>query len=310
MNDKKYAIGVDIGGTYTKFALVDEDGNISREQRIRTDSFATPEEFVNGLCLHLQSILDQHKARSPIRGIGIGAPSANYHTGVINGSANLPWRTFIPLRDMVAAQMVGMHTVVTNDAKAAALGEMQFGVAKGMKDFMVITLGTGIGSGIVSNGQIIYGHDGMAGEVGHIIAKPNGRPCGCGRKGCLETYASATGILVTAQKIMLANKLTPFETSQEITDAAMMGNPMAMEIFNQTGKVLGKILAHVHTVISPEAIIFFGGLANAREYLLVPTQKAFEEELLFVYKERKPQFLISALQHKNAAILGAAALVF
>lgn len=310
MNDKKYAIGVDIGGTYTKFALVDEDGNISREQRIRTDSFATPEEFVNGLCLHLQSILDQHKARSPIRGIGIGAPSANYHTGVINGSANLPWRTFIPLRDMVAAQMVGMHTVVTNDAKAAALGEMQFGVAKGMKDFMVITLGTGIGSGIVANGQVIYGHDGMAGEVGHIIAKPNGRPCGCGRKGCLETYASATGILVTAQKIMLANKLTPFETSQEITDAAMMGNPMAMEIFNQTGKVLGKILAHVHTVISPEAIIFFGGLANAREYLLVPTQKAFEEELLFIYKERKPQFLISALQHKNAAILGAAALVF
>jgi glucokinase len=175
---------------------------------------------------------------------------------------------------------------------------------------MVITLGTGIGSGIVSNGQLIYGHDGMAGEVGHIIAKPNGRPCGCGRKGCLETYASATGILVTAQKIMLANRLIPFETSQEITDAAMMGNPMAMEIFNQTGKVLGKILAHVHTVISPEAIIFFGGLANAREYLLVPTQKAFEEELLFVYKERKPQFLVSALQHKNAAILGAAALVF
>jgi glucokinase len=310
MNDKKYAIGVDIGGTYTKFALVDEAGNISREQRIRTDSFATPEDFVQGLCLHLQSILDQHKERSPIRGIGIGAPSANYHTGVINGSANLPWRTYIPLRDMVAAQMVGMHTVVTNDAKAAALGEMQFGVAKGMKDFMVITLGTGIGSGIVSNGQLIYGHDGMAGEVGHIIAKPNGRPCGCGRKGCLETYASATGILVTAQKIMLANRLIPFETSQEITDAAMMGNPMAMEIFNQTGKVLGKILAHVHTVISPEAIIFFGGLANAREYLLVPTQKAFEEELLFVYKERKPQFLVSALQHKNAAILGAAALVF
>ncbi|MNS11869.1 Glucokinase [compost metagenome] len=310
MNDKKYAIGVDIGGTYTKFALVDEAGNITREQRIRTDSFPTPEDFVQGLCLHLQSILDQHKERSPIRGIGIGAPSANYHTGVINGSANLPWRTYIPLRDMVAAQMVGMHTVVTNDAKAAALGEMQFGVAKGMKDFMVITLGTGIGSGIVSNGQLIYGHDGMAGEVGHIIAKPNGRPCGCGRKGCLETYASATGILVTAQKIMLANKLIPFETSQEITDAAMMGNPMAMEIFNQTGKVLGKILAHVHTVISPEAIIFFGGLANAREYLLVPTQKAFEEELLFVYKERKPQFLVSALQHKNAAILGAAALVF
>ncbi|WP_129019877.1 ROK family protein [Edaphocola flava] len=310
MNDKKYAIGVDIGGTYTKFALVDEAGNITREQRIRTDSFPTPEDFVQGLCLHLQSILDQHNERSPIRGIGIGAPSANYHTGVINGSANLPWRTYIPLRDMVAAQMVGMHTVVTNDAKAAALGEMQFGVAKGMKDFMVITLGTGIGSGIVSNGQLIYGHDGMAGEVGHIIAKPNGRPCGCGRKGCLETYASATGILVTAQKIMLANRLIPFETSQEITDAAMMGNPMAMEIFNQTGKVLGKILAHVHTVISPEAIIFFGGLANAREYLLVPTQKAFEEELLFVYKERKPQFLVSALQHKNAAILGAAALVF
>lgn len=310
MSDKKYAIGVDMGGTYTKFALVDEDGNLTHEQRIRTDSFKTPEDFVQGLCLHLQSILDRHKGKAPIQGIGVGAPNANYHTGTIDRAANLPWRTFIPLRDMIAGQMDGMRTIITNDAKAAALGEMQFGVAKGMKDFIVITLGTGIGSGIVANGQLIYGHDGMAGEVGHIIAKPNGRPCGCGRKGCLETYASATGILTTAQKIMLANHLIPFETSQDITDAAMMGNPIAMEIFNQTGKVLGKVLAHVHTVISPEAIIFFGGLANARDYLLVPTQKAFEDELLFVYKERKPQFLISALQHKNAAILGASALVF
>ncbi|RQO32481.1 glucokinase [Taibaiella sp. KBW10] len=309
MSHKKYAIGVDMGGTYTKFGLVDDQGTITRAQQIRTDSYRSPEDFVAALSLHLQSIVDYHDQDHTITGIGIGAPNANYHTGTIDRAANLPWRTYIPLRDMVASAM-NIKTVITNDAKAAALGEMQFGVAKGMKDFIVVTLGTGIGSGIVSNGQLIYGHDGMAGEVGHIIAKPNGRPCGCGRKGCLETYASATGILNTAQKIMLANNLVPFENSQAITDAAMMGNPMALEIFNQTGKVLGKVLAHVHTVISPEAIIFFGGLANARDYLLVPTQKAFEEELLFVYKERKPQFLISALQHRNAAILGAAALVF
>lgn len=309
MSHKKYAIGVDMGGTYTKFGLVDAEGNITREQRIRTDGYKTPEDFVAALSLHLQSILDFHE-QDTIAGIGIGALNANFHTGVIDRAANLPWRTSFPLRDMVSTAMDGMKTVITNDAKAAALGEMQFGVAQGMKDFIMITLGTGVGSGIVADGRLIYGHDGLAGEVGHIIAKPNGRPCGCGRKGCLETYASATGILNTAQKIMMANHLVPFDNSQAITDAAMMGNPMAMEIFNQTGKVLGKVLANVHTITSPEAIIFFGGLANARDYLLVPTQKAFEEELLFIYKERKPKFLVSALQHRNAAILGAAALVF
>lgn len=306
MLKKKYAVGVDLGGSFTKMGLVDEQGNVSMEKVIATTDFNTPQDFVDDLSLHIQLIIGA--APGEVVGVGIGAPNANHSTRSIDRAANLPWKTFIPLGNMLE-EKVDAPVSLTNDAKAAAYGEMCFGKAQGMKDFIVLTLGTGIGSGIVSNGQLIYGHDGFAGELGHIVAKPNGRPCGCGRKGCLETYASATGILNTAQKIMIANGLTPFQSSQEITDAAMMGNPMALEVFNQTGKVLGKVLAHVHTVLSPEAYIFFGGLANAGDFLLVPTRKSFEDELLFVYKETKPQFMISALQTKNAAVLGAAAMV-
>ncbi|OJV53642.1 MAG: hypothetical protein BGO31_01915 [Bacteroidetes bacterium 43-16] len=306
MAKKKYAIGVDMGASFTKIGLVDENGNISNETELSTTDYKTPKNFVDALALQVQLIAGI--APGEVSGVGIGAPNANYHSGAINNSANLPWKEYFPLRDMLM-EAIDMPVKITNDAKAAAQGELLFGKAKGMKDFILLTLGTGVGSGIVSNGQLVYGHDGMAGELGHIIAKPNGRPCGCGRKGCLETYASATGILNTAQKIMMANGLIPFQTSREITEAAMIGNPMALEVFNQTGKVLGKVLAHVHTVLSPEAIIFFGGLANARDFLLVPTRKAFEEELLFVYKEDKPELMISGLQHKNAAILGAAAMV-
>lgn len=306
MAKKKYAIGVDIGASFTKIGLVDENGNLSRETSLTTTQYKTPQDFVDALALQVQLITGSTDA--VVSGVGIGAPNANYHTGGINNSANLPWKEYFPLKDMLMAA-IDMPVKVTNDAKAAAQGELLFGKAKGMTDFIQLTLGTGVGSGIVSNGQLVYGHDGMAGEVGHIIAKPNGRPCGCGRRGCLETYASATGILNTAQKIMLANGLMPFQTSREITEAAMSGNPMALEVFNQTGKVLGKVLANVHSVLSPQAIIFFGGLANAGDFLLVPTRKAFEEELLFVYKDSKPELMLSGLQHKNAAVLGAAAMV-
>lgn len=307
MAKKKYAIGVDMGASFTKIGLVDELGNLSMESTMNTTDHRTVQDFVDTLSMHIQLIIGS--APGDVVGVGVGAPNGNYRTGAINSSANLPWKEYIPLREMLELQ-VDIPMLITNDANAAAKGELLFGKAKGMKDFILLTLGTGVGSGIVANGQLIYGHDGLAGELGHIIAKPNGRPCGCGRKGCLETYASATGILNTAQKIMMANGLIPFQTSREITEAAIMGNPMALEVFNQTGKVLGKVLAHVHTVLSPEAIIFFGGLANARDFLLVPTRKAFEEELLFIYKENKPELMISGLQHKNAAILGAAAMVF
>lgn len=306
MAKKKYAIGVDIGASYTKIGLVDENGNLSRETSLTTTQYKTPKDFVDALALQVQLITGSTDAI--VNGVGVGAPNANYHTGGINNSANLPWKEYFPLRD-VLMEAIDMPVKVTNDAKAAAQGELLFGKAKGMKDFIQLTLGTGVGSGIVSNGELVYGHDGMAGEVGHIIAKPNGRPCGCGRRGCLETYASATGILNTAQKIMLANGLIPFQSSREITEAAISGNPMALEVFNQTGKVLGKVLANVHSVLSPQAIIFFGGLANAGDFLLVPTRKAFEEELLFVYKDSKPELMISGLMHRNAAVLGAAAMV-
>lgn len=306
MAKKKYAIGVDMGASFTKMGLVDNDGNLLTSATLTTTAYKTVQDFVAELCMQIQ--LFAAAAPGEVLGVGLGAPNANFLTGAIDNSANLPWKEYIPLRDLLMEQLE-FNVAVTNDAKAAAKGEMLFGNAKGMKNFILITLGTGVGSGIVVNGEIVYGHDGLAGELGHIIAKPNGRPCGCGRRGCLETYTSATGILLTAQKIMLANGLIPFQSSKEITEAAMIGNPIALEVFNQTGKVLGKLLAHVHTVISPEAIIFFGGLANAKDFLLVPTRKAFEEELLFVYKKSMPKLILSGLQDKNAAILGAAAMV-
>lgn len=306
MAKKKYAIGVDMGASFTKMGLVDNDGNLLTSATLTTTAYKTVQDFVAELCMQIQ--LFAAAAPGEVLGVGLGAPNANFLTGAIDNSANLPWKEHIPLRDLLMEQLE-FNVAVTNDAKAAAKGEMLFGNAKGMKNFILITLGTGVGSGIVVNGEIVYGHDGLAGELGHIIAKPNGRPCGCGRRGCLETYTSATGILLTAQKIMLANGLIPFQSSKEITEAAMIGNPIALEVFNQTGKVLGKLLAHVHTVISPEAIIFFGGLANAKDFLLVPTRKAFEEELLFVYKKSMPKLILSGLQDKNAAILGAAAMV-
>ncbi len=306
MAKKKYAIGVDMGASFTKMGLVDNDGNLLTSATLTTTAYKTVQDFVAELCMQIQ--LFAAAAPDEVVGVGLGAPNANFLTGAIDNSANLPWKEHIPLRDLLMEQLE-FNVAVTNDAKAAAKGEMLFGNAKGMKNFILITLGTGVGSGIVVNGEIVYGHDGLAGELGHIIAKPNGRPCGCGRRGCLETYTSATGILLTAQKIMLANGLIPFQSSKEITEAAMIGNPIALEVFNQTGKVLGKLLAHVHTVISPEAIIFFGGLANAKDFLLVPTRKAFEEELLFVYKKSMPKLILSGLQDKNAAILGAAAMV-
>ena len=225
MAKKKYAIGVDMGASFTKIGLVDENGNISNETELSTTDYKTPKNFVDALALQVQLIAGI--APGEVSGVGIGAPNANYHSGAINNSANLPWKEYFPLRDMLM-EAIDMPVKITNDAKAAAQGELLFGKAKGMKDFILLTLGTGVGSGIVSNGQLVYGHDGMAGELGHIIAKPNGRPCGCGRKGCLETYASATGILNTAQKIMMANGLIPFQTSREITEAAMIGNPMCI----------------------------------------------------------------------------------
>ncbi|HTO15035.1 MAG TPA: ROK family protein [Edaphocola sp.] len=307
MVKKNYAIGVDIGSSFTKIAVVDNNGEINNMHTFSTTSYNTADEFIQALILNIQLL--GNSINGNILGVGVGAPNANHLTGEIDHAANMPWHELIPLRAKLE-EMVDVPVMVTNDAKVAAYGEMLFGKAKGMKDFMVITLGTGVGSGIVVNGELVYGHDGMAGEIGHIVAKPNGRPCGCGRKGCLETYASVTGILNTGRKVMKANNLPPFESGEALYNAAVAGNPMASEIFNLTGQILGTLLAQVHTVTSSEAYIFFGGLANAGEFLLVPTQKAFEQSLLFVYKDKMPKLMISGLQDKNAAVLGAAAMMF
>ncbi|MBS1783443.1 MAG: ROK family protein [Bacteroidetes bacterium] len=309
-----FAIGIDIGGTNTVFGLVNSQGDIIARGHIPTLGFATAQEFLKALSQNMQAMMSNYP-QAMIQGIGVGAPNGNVYTGEILNAANLPWKGVIPLAT-VLKEMLGMKVWVTNDANAAAIGEMIYGVAKGMKDFIMVTLGTGVGSGFVSNGQLIYGHDGFAGELGHIIAIREGRDCGCGRKGCLETYTSATGIVRTAKErleryskgsssLQLANKLT----AESIFQAAEMGDALARDIFQFTGKILGQTLADVVAITSPEAIIFFGGLAHAGKWILEPTQHHMEANLLSLYKN-KVKFLLSALPDADVAILGASALVW
>jgi glucokinase len=269
----------------------------------------------------LQPHIDRY-GKEQINGIGLGAPNANYYSGNIELAANLKWKGTIPLRQL-AEQAFGLPATVTNDANATAIGEMIYGAAKGMKDFIIITLGTGVGSGFVSNGQLIYGHDGFAGELGHVIAVRDGRSCGCGRKGCLETYASATGIVRTANELLEHNPShatdghpdwlqTVYQNGGEITSsgihkAALAGDPLALEIFDFTGKILGQTLADIVAITSPEAIIFFGGLTKAGDFILKPSKKYMEENLLAIFKN-KIEIIPSGLSERDAAILGAAAL--
>ena len=248
-------------------------------------------------------------------GIGVGAPNGNFHTGEIVFAPNLPWTGIIPLAKMIA-EATGIETTLTNDANAAAIGEMIYGAAKGMKDFVVVTLGTGLGSGFVANGQLIYGHDGFAGELGHVIAVRDGRRCGCGRNGCLETYASATGIVRTAEQWLeekkddtVLRKQAGKITSAGIFDAAKAGDKFAVALFEYTGKILGQALADVVAITSPEAIILFGGLANAGTLLLEPAKRHMEDNLLHIYKNRVP-LIQSILPGADAAILGASALAW
>lgn len=308
MDEKKYAIGIDIGATNTSIGIVNSEGSVIEVQNLMTQSFNRGIDFVNAI-VAIGNLYIEKFGRLAIMGIGAGAPNTNFLTGMINENpANLPWQEAVPLRSLLIEKLK-LNTVVTNDAKVAAYGEMKFGCATNMKDFIMITLGTGIGSGIVANGQLIYGHDGMAGELGHAIAVKDGRLCGCGRKGCLETYASATGIMKTARQFAASRNVAPFENPRKILFAAQNGDPLALEIFDYTAQILGRSLADAVTYTSPEAFIFFGGLSKAGDYLLQPTKQYFEENLLHIYKN-KTKFLISTLQENHAAIVGAAALVF
>ena len=307
MDEKKYAIGIDIGGTNTVIGLVDYDGELLEKRRLNTKDYESVNDFVTAICNKIRPLIEAY-GKETINGIGVGAPNANVHTGSIDRAANLPWHEHIPLRQMLIDEL-SLHTIVTNDANAATYGEMKFGVAKDLKDFVMITLGTGVGSGIVANGQLIYGHDGMAGELGHIIVKPGGRACGCGRSGCLETYVSATGVMTTVRQFAASRNLEPYLNTRVLLAAAQQQQPLALEVIEYTAEILGLFLANTLAFTSPEAIVFFGGLSNLGNILLTPTHKYMNDNKLFVYNNQVP-FLISSLQQKNAGILGAAALVF
>ncbi|MEW5845515.1 MAG: ROK family protein [Bacteroidota bacterium] len=308
--------GIDIGGTNTVVGIVNRNGNILAESTLPTRCNSTFDVFVKNLTGEIERLLMELGHEHQLLGVGVGSPNGSYNLGAIVDAPNLEWKGILPLCKEITA-LTGVPSVVTNDANAAALGELLYGAAKGMKNFIVITLGTGLGSGIVVDGKLVVGHDGFAGEFGHVVAKANGRQCGCGKKGCLETYASATGLRRTAFKMiadsnqpsMLRNITYDKLTAKMITEAAKTGDPLARAAFEYTGLILGTRLADITAILNPEAIFFFGGLANAGELLLDPVRRYMEEYMFPVFKG-KVKLLISGLQDKNAAVLGAAALIW
>lgn len=316
--EKPYVVGIDIGGTNTVFGIVDARGSILSSSSVKTQSYSSIGDYVDEVCKNLLPLIVAQGGVEKIKGIGIGAPNGNYYSGTIEFAPNLPWKGIIPLAALFEEKL-GIPTALTNDANAAAVGEMTYGAARGMKDFIMITLGTGVGSGIVINGQVVYGHDGFAGELGHVIMRrgETGRLCGCGRKGCLEAYCSATGVARTARELLAARtdasllRNIPSEniSSKDVYDAAVQGDKLAQEIFNFTGTLLGEALADFIAFSSPEAIILFGGLAKSGDYIMKPIQKAIDENILTIFKG-KAKLLVSELKDSDAAVLGASALAW
>ena len=311
--EKPYVVGIDIGGTNTVFGVVDARGTILYSGSIKTGKYADVNDYVAELAKGLKSVIDQAGGPDKIKGVGVGAPNGNFFNGCIEFAPNLPWKGKIPLAQLISEQIDGIPVALTNDANAAAIGEMTYGAARGMKDFIVITLGTGVGSGIVVGGNLVYGHDGFAGELGHVIMRRNnGRQCGCGRQGCLEAYASATGVARTAREYLEIRKdesvlrdLDPDEiTSKDVYDAAMKNDKIALEIFEATGSMLGEAFADF---ASPEAIILFGGLTKAGDLIMNPIKRSMEKNMLKVYAG-KTKLLFSQLKESDAAVLGASAL--
>ena len=315
---EKYVVGVDVGGQTTKCGVVDARGTILAQTVIRTDNHPTVEPFIADLAEALKLIIAEAKAEGRIRGIGVGAPNGNYYTGTIENAPNLAWaHEKVEFSKLLTEAMGGDIPVsLTNDANAAAVGEMTYGAAKGMKNFIMITLGTGVGSGIVIDGKVLYGHDGFAGELGHVnIIRNNGRLCGCGRTGCLEAYCSAIGIARTAREWLEASdektELRDLEniTSKDIYDAALHGDEMALRLFDYTGTLLGRTFADFIAFSAPEAIVMFGGLARARKFLEEPIRKAMDENVLNLWRG-KVKLIFSSLAESDAAILGASALAW
>lgn len=307
---KEVVAAIDIGGTNTVFGFVERNGFCFPRNSILTTDFPEPESLVKAVSERLLKEAYQNSLK--IKGIGIGAPNGNYHNGNIEFAPNLKWKGVVRLSSMFE-RYFNVTARLTNDANAAALGEMLYGNAKGIKDFIFITLGTGVGSGIVVNGEMVYGHDGLAGEIGHVIIYPGGRKCSCGREGCVETYCSARGLVATYLELTgndnETNAATKNVEARHIYDMAMKGDPKAQETFRLTGEILGLALANSVAYTSPAAIFLFGGLTHAGELLFAPVRLSFEENLLNIYKN-KIKILPSGLDENNAALLGAASLIW
>jgi len=312
-----YVIGVDIGGTGTKYGIVDKDGNVLHSSSMPTNTHTQVSSFIDELHERLSELIEKVGGVGRIKGIGVGAPNGNIYTGTIEYAPNLPWKGIIPFAKMLQDKFK-LPVKLTNDANAAAVGEMMYGAAKGMKDFIMITLGTGVGSGIVANGQLIYGHDGFAGELGHTIIIPDGRlHPGTGKKGSLESYASATGVAQSAVEILTTTdrpsllRSIPVEkiTSKDVFEAAQNDDEVAKEVFEFTGKILGMSLANFVMFSSPEAIILFGGLTKAGDLILKPTRTHMEANVIEIF-QNKVKILFSHLKESDAAILGASALMW
>lgn len=315
---EKYRIGLDLGGTNSVFGIVDAEGNIIEQTSIKTQGFTDAESYVKACIEALMPVIDKVGGLEKIASMGIGAPNGNIISGCIDKAPNIAWahEVSVPLARMFSEALGGLTVALTNDANAAAIGEMTFGAAKGMKDFIVLTLGTGVGSGIVCGGKLLYGSDGNAGELGHVIVRPDSdRVCGCGRNGCLETYCSATGVARTAREFLrkseepsLLRDVNPEDiTSYEVAKAAEKGDALALRIFDFTGEIMGKACADMAVFSSPEAFIFFGGLAKAGSLILDPIMRSYDKAVMPNFRG-KAKFLLSPLEGAGAAVLGAASL--
>ena len=313
-----YVVGIDIGGQTTKLGVVDARGTVLSQTVIRTDTYTEVAPYIAELSAALNKVIADAGVEGQVKGIGVGAPNGNYYTGTIEGAVNLSWggNHTIEFAKLLSEAMNGLPVALTNDANAAAVGEMTYGAARGMKNFIMITLGTGVGSGIVINGDVVYGHDGFAGELGHVAAvRNNGRTCNCGKTGCLETYASATGVARTAREwLELSDEPSILRSvdnisSKDVYEAAKDGDELALRIFDFTGKMLGRSFADFIAFSSPEAIVLFGGLARAKEFLLKPIEEAMNANVLPLWRG-KVKIVFSQLKESDAAILGASALAW
>ena len=316
--EKQYVVGIDVGGQTTKIGVVDARGQVLAQTVIRSDNYDEPEPYLDEVAAAVKKVVEEANVSGKVRGVGIGAPNGNYYTGMVEMAPNVVWArtTAVPVAKMLSTRLNGIPVALTNDANAAAVGEMTYGAARGMKNFIMITLGTGVGSGIVINGEVVYGHDGFAGELGHVrVIRNNGRLCGCGRTGCLEAYCSAIGVARTAREWLEMSEepslLRGIDkiSSKDVYDAAKEGDPLALRVFNFTGHMLGNAFADFIAFSAPEAIVLFGGLARSKDFLTEPILEAMNGNVLDIWKD-KVKLVYSALKESDAAILGASALAW